>query len=330
LKKVDYIIVGQGIAGTVLAHGLIDRGYNIVIIDKSNDSSASKVSSGIINPITGRRIVKSWMIDELIRKALPTYRKIGERIGAELIRRQSIIRTLHSIKDENLWLSKAQHDIKFTVSETQNEEWNKHISDYLSFGEIKGYRVDVSSLLHKSRIYFNKHYTLADEEFNFDAVYHPPNAVVYGDLQAKKIIFCEGWRVLQNPYFNHLEFEPAKGEALIIRIPNVKAKSILKHKLFVVPLVDDLFWVGATYAWNDLTEVPTQEKKAYLESTLKSFLKEDFEIIEHKAGIRPSTARRRPIAQLHDRHPHLAILNGLGTKGLSLAPFFAKELIKIL
>ena len=52
-----------------------------------------------------------------------------------------------------------------------------------------------------------------------------------------------------------------------------------------------------------------------------------FKIIDHQAAIRPANIERRPFAGFHPLNNRVGILNGMGTKGCSLAPFFAKQLV---
>lgn len=51
-------------------------------------------------------------------------------------------------------------------------------------------------------------------------------------------------------------------------------------------------------------------------------MKIPYNVVEHKAGVRPSVSDRRPVLGPCKDYEQLVVFNGLGTKGVSLAPFF--------
>ena len=50
-----------------------------------------------------------------------------------------------------------------------------------------------------------------------------------------------------------------------------------------------------------------------------------FEVVDHKAAVRPTVKERRPFIGIHPNHKQIGIFNGLGAKGVLLAPFFASH-----
>ncbi len=129
-----------------------------------------------------------------------------------------------------------------------------------------------------------------------------------------------------NPFFNYLPLDGTKGELLIIKAPDLDLDVILNTSVFILPLGDSLFKVGATYHWEDKTSVPTEEGKRELIDKIKEILNCDFEIVEHFAGVRPTVKDRRPLLGTHTQYKNLHILNGLGTRGVMLAPDMALQL----
>ena len=113
---------------------------------------------------------------------------------------------------------------------------------------------------------------------------------------------------------------------LIVEIPDLEMKEAIKSSCFMVPLGNHMFIVGATYNWEDKTVDLTPEGQAELEEKLQSFLKLPYRIVDYKAGIRPTVSDRRPLLGKHPQHPQLAILNGLGTRGIIYAPALAEIL----
>lgn len=330
MREVDYIIVGLGIAGSLVSHKLMSNGYSITVYDDDSPNAASRISSGIINPITGRRLVKSWMYEQLQEVFTSTYASIEETYQTQILEPTIIHRTSTSIKDDNLWRTIALNEAHLCKMNLADKPWEGKVNNYISFGGISGYKVNVSNLLDSVKTEIRSTHTLINDDFDYKSIELSDDFVVYDNTKAKKIIFCEGWKAIYNPFFDFVNLDPAKGEVLKIEIPSLRIKDILKHKLFIVPQTDGLYWVGSTYDWKQYDTSPTQEKLEYLTDTLKYILKEDFKIVDHLAGLRPTTTNRRPIVQLHPSHPNLAIFNGLGTKGASIAPYFANTLFELL
>jgi glycine/D-amino acid oxidase-like deaminating enzyme len=172
-----------------------------------------------------------------------------------------------------------------------------------------------------------KENVLWEEDFESDRLSTNGDKIHYKGLTAEKIIFCDGTRSNENLYFKNLPFAPNKGESLVAEIPGLPATHIYKKGLMIVPMVEkDLFWIGASYVWNFDNAEPTEAFRESTEQSLNQWLKIPFRIVEHRSGLRPATLERRPFVGFHPLHKQIGILNGMGTKGCSLAPFFAKQL----
>ena len=154
------------------------------------------------------------------------------------------------------------------------------------------------------------------------------NKIQYKEITAEKIIFCDGTSSFDNPFFKQLPFAPNKGEALVVSIPGLPDTHIYKKSMMIVPLAEkDLFWVGASYVWDFENADPTTAFRESTQQVLTQWLKIPFTIVEHRSGLRPATLERRPFVGFHPLHPSVGMLNGMGTKGCSLAPFFARQLV---
>ena len=105
--KKDVLIIGQGLAGTLLTRLLLKAGKTVQIIDAGHHGSSTKVAAGIVNPITGRRFVKSWLFSDLYPVAEKMYREIEQETGLELFHRKKIIRVLTTAEQENEWHSRS-------------------------------------------------------------------------------------------------------------------------------------------------------------------------------------------------------------------------------
>ena len=329
-ENLPYLIVGQGIAGSLLAWFLEKAGKPFIIIDNNHQYAASKLAAGIINPITGRRFVKSWMIEELMPFAKETYQEIEKALGIEVWKDMDIIRFFANNAEGNNWLSKSTWEgyNKWLKKEKDGAYLADIIFDEAGFGTVNGAKIDLGALVKAMKTYFQEKRKIRAELFDYQLLEIGKDSVQYKDILAKKVIFCEGYRAAQNPWFAHLPFESAKGEVLIIRIPSLKTSDIIKKHLFIVPLENDLFWFGSNYEWEDLTNEPTQIGKADLVEQLKGILKVEYEIVHHLAAVRPVLKDRRPALGLYKEHSAIAIMNGLGTKGTSIAPYWAKKMVE--
>ncbi len=326
LRTVDYLIVGQGVAGTMLAHFLLKAGKTIAVIDAPDQQAASKVAAGIINPVTGRRIVKSWRIDELLPFAVATYREIEAQFGVEIFTQKNILRSFDTNKQFQDWSIKSgREDMRdYITDECDASHLNGIVKPKFAWGEIyESGRTDLALLTHIYRNFFIENNIFFEEKFDYNKIEFRDNSLIYNKIKTTKIIFCEGWRSCFNPYFNDLPHEAAKGELLIIRIPNIQLDKMVKSGVFIVPIGDEKYWVGSTYEWYDLNDTPTESARADLITRLEKILEVPYEILEHHAAVRPVFKHRRPVIGWHSEHPQLGIFNGLGTKGASIAPFWA-------
>ena len=336
-KKVDYIIIGQGLAGTILSHLLQKEGKSVEVVCKGHEQAASKVAAGIINPITGWRFVKTWLIDELIPSAKLIYKELEQELGINIWEERTMVRAIKNIEEENQWILKTSYpDYQaYCGTEIYTDYYptlSSKIKHFRSFAEIKQcIQVDVPQLINSYRSHLLAQKILIEEEFNYEKLEIRPDSIVYNNIQADKIIFCEGAKATNNPFFNYLPFNLDKGELLIVRIPHLNlTHKIFKNIISIAPLENDLYWVGATNDWTFEDDQPSASKREHLIAELNYILQIPFEVIDHQAALRPTVKDRRPFIGLHPQHPTLAIFNGLGTKGTSLAPYFGKMLVAYL
>ncbi len=330
----DYIIVGQGIAGTLVAHFLTQQGKKIALIDANHQGASSTVAAGLINPITGRRFVKSWEIDQLIPFAKKTYQELEKKLGIAIFFPKKIAMIFGSTKVENDWLARsADADIQSYISpDFESDFYSSFLQKFTGGVEFEqGARVRLKNLLEAYKKVWQEEQTYLEEKFDFQQLICHENGLKYRGIEAANIIFCEGYQATQNPYFNYLPFNLAKGEILIVKIPNYTADDkVVKHGVFIIPLGENLYWVGSSYLRNYEDEKPTLVEKENLKARLQKSLKLPFEIVAHKAAIRPTVKDRRPFIGQHPKHKNMYIFNGMGAKGSYLTPYFAQHFVHYL
>lgn len=326
--QIDYLIIGQGISGTFLSYYLKKENKSFLVIDDNFNNSPSKIAAGIINPVTGRRLVTVWMVDEILPFAWKAYQEIGHDLAITAISQKSVIDFFPNPFMRESFLQKIETGDKYVHAYPEQNHFNNFFNYDLGCGEIRPvYTAHLETLLPAWRQRLQKENNLLEENFDIAQLKIDADKIHYKDITAHKIIFCDGTSSFENPFFKRLPFAPNKGEALIARIPGLPGTHIYKKGIMMVPLAEkDMFWIGASYIWDFENADPTAAFRESTEQVLQQFLKIPFEIVEHRSGLRPATLERRPFVGFHPVYPNVGILNGMGTKGCSLAPFFAKQL----
>ena len=316
-----YIIVGQGLAGTLLAWELLQNGCEVLVYDEGHTEAASSVAAGLINPITGRRMVKSEMIDILMPIAQETYLNLEKFLGVKLWYSRHLLWTLSTIKEENDWAlrSSAEGVRDYIEQNPVTDDIQHFFKKDLNFGEIKNAaQVDLPTLIAAFRRFLKQKNILIEEKYTSQNV---DNQIV---------IYCEGEKARYNSLWSWLPFVAAKGEALHLKFDKNFTEKIIKNNVSVIPLSDGTYWVGSNYEWNPKDSEPSIPVRENFLQELHQFLVADYQIVAHRAAIRPTTKDRRPILGFHPENSNLAIFNGLGTKGTSLAPYWAKHFVQVL
>lgn len=333
-QRFDYLIVGQGIAGSVLAWTLHQRGHRVLIVNDSAAPASSKVAAGIFNPLTGKKLVRTWKADDLFPFAHQFYANLEQTLKTQLLHFCSIYRPYRSIEEQNSYLAQtAEPSIAKYVKEQANDaKYADFIQNQYSGLEVtqSGW-VNCVQLVEKIKDFFSEKGCYLDSKFEFGSVDFQENKVFYQNIEIKKIIFCEGYQARENPFFAWLPYSPVKGQTLLVDILGYALPEIVNQGIFILPLqTSGLCRVGATYSWHDIDWQTTAEAREFLEEKLKLLLKIPYRVVAQQAGIRPATHDRRPFMGLHPVHRQLAIFNGLGSKGVSLAPYFAGQLADFL
>ena len=324
MKQVDYIIVGQGIAGTLLAHDLLEAKQSVLIIDKPNSAMASKVAAGLFNPVGVKRCIRSWRVDDFLPFAIDRYKRLEHKLASSFLNVRPIYRLFANEDNRKQWQIKCSNEgMDDFIGDFEAANTYPYLKDDFGGASISpAGNLQMIPFLDISRSYFLENNNLLEEEFNFDLL--DVEKAVYKDVQAKKIIFCEGYRAIHNPYFKYLPFSPTKGEVLTIRIPSLeKMDKIVSKGIFIMPLGNYLYRVGATFNHHEWDDVVTPDGVAYLRGKIEEVLEVDYAIVEEKAGVRPTVRDRKPFLGEHPKHKKLAIFNGLGTRGVIQGPYLS-------
>ncbi len=327
---IEFIIVGRGLAASVIAHTLHQNNISFKLIGAQDLSSSSKVAAGIWNPVVFKRLTKSWLAQDLINCLNGFYTSCETTLNKKLITQRYIIKPFTEDHEKKLWQSKATLELSDFLDDAiydGNSAGLEHCKIQNQYGKVKqSGNLNVDEFLKTTTSFFKEQ--VVDEVFDHAQLKINNDGVFYKNNAAKYIVFCEGHLVKNNPFFKWIPLKPAKGEVLTVSVPGLKLQNEIFNKNgFLMRQADGNYKLGATYEWGDLNEYPTQKGSAELESKLKQMISCPYTIIEHQAGIRPSSIDRRPIIGAHPNHKNLFIFNGLGTKGVMLAPYFAKKFV---
>jgi len=325
----DYIVVGLGLSGVAVCANLEKHKRTFKVI-ADGQKMASIVAGGVYNPVVLKRLTPTWQGSEFLDYALPFYRNMEKQLAITVLHEDNILRRIASVEEQNNWFTAADRPglDRFLSIPIQSNK-NAAIMAPFGFGRVaETGRVDVPRLLSAYADYLNETDRLLHEEIDFDSLSVQQDSVRYKEYKAGRMIFAMGYRALESPWFNYLPIQGNKGEVLVIEAPELQLHGILKAADFVIPLGNHQYKVGATYNPRDLSFKPTQASESRLIQNLESLISCSYTIIRHEAGIRPTVPDRRPLVGRHPEYPNLAILNGMGSRGVLLAPRMANELIQ--
>ncbi|PLK43077.1 FAD-binding oxidoreductase [Emticicia sp. TH156] len=331
MQEFDYIIVGQGIAGSVLAYQLLKADKRVIVLNDESLPTSSAVAGGIFNPVTGKNLDKTWLADTLFPFSREFYLTLEKETHTRFYYETNLFRPYANEQQRRHFLQLTdEYDLSKYIQLVKPNQYQS-IENSLGglFTTLAGW-VDVPLMLSALKKLFVQKAVYQAEKFDYPALVLTNEQVSYKTFSAPKIIFCDGYYAMQNPYFNWLPFNPAKGETLIATMTDYSIKEIVNQGAWIIPLGNQQYRFGSTYSWNQLDWLPTQESRENITGKIDKFLKIPYQVIDQQAGIRPTTKDRRPFLGNHPAYGNVYSFNGLGTKGVSLAPYFAQEMLYFL
>lgn len=322
IRNADVIIVGYGLAGACLSDMLLGNGLRIAVIDDEK-AQATKVGAGIINPWIFRHMTLSWRVRQLLPFARDFYAATELRSSSKFVHPFKIMRVFGQDEDKQWAGLETTGDVHRCIMKDAQEEY-PYIKGVFGSGVVEqSFRVDTASLLDRLRGLHLGKVQFICEEFQAGKLMIKESEVVYDQICADSIVFCEGYRAVGNSYFKFIPFRPVKGELLKIHMPGMQEEYIVNRDVFLLPLGDGQFRLGSTYDWDDLTEQPTDSAARKLIAGLEKITDLPYSVISQEAGIRPAIADRRPVAGCHPEFKRLWIMNGLGARGALIAPWLS-------
>lgn len=320
-------LIGGGLAGSFMALRLVEKGYYLIWFDEDRVESASKVAAGLFNVITGRFGALNWQAKLLLKELSDLLETKSFEPLQKYVHFSEIYRPFKEYEEYNKWTSKSEElDYKYFVDFQEKSLLSEILHNDLGGILIKNcgwlaVKEAIEELKKRLRLnervnFFNKR--LAHTQVD---VVNKRIRVEESWLHFDEIIFCEGYLAAQNPLWKHLKIIPNKGEVLTVYANDLHLPFVLSKKVYVIPRGSQTFVVGATYDRKFKNFEPSVEGREELEMYLRKAIKVPYQIIDHAAGIRPTTPNRRPIIGTHPDYPYVHVCSGLGSKGVLYGPY---------
>lgn len=334
-KHLKTLIIGQGLAGTLLAYRLIQSGVSVLVMDQGHHQSSSMAAAGLVNPVTGKRIAKSWLLETLYPEAMHLYAELGHVFGTRFFHECAAIR-LYKDEAERERVALRRNDPEYDHWLSRKDVVNTPSPVGMRAGvaiEGAGW-VDFPQLLNALKAWLIEKDAYRTGRFEMNTLSLSSPTVHWQEMPFERVIFCDGYQAMNNPLFSWLPFKPARGEILSLQTPIAPAleNTLINQGKWLLPIGGNKLKVGATYSWDPLHCEPTVDGKMELLDAYQTLLPgaPAPDIIEHKAGVRPATLDAKPFVGKHPKHPNIMLFNGFGSKGSLLIPYFSKHFSQVI
>lgn len=311
-----------------MAHHLEQRDRSFKVFDAGANNS-SRVAGGMMNPVILKRFTLAWRADEQLKLAETIYADLERQLNSSFLTPVDLFRKFNSIEEQNNWFEAADKPQLAPFLDTRLvKDISPAVSALYSFGRVRhASRLDTTIFLDSYSTHLEKKGCLVQEDFDYADLTILEKEVEYRGVRAGNMIFCEGFGLRNNPFFNYLPVTGNKGEYIVIKSPELKLDVTVKAAVFIAPAGNDHYMVGATYNNLDKTPRPTQQARQEIIQKLEKLVQVDYEVVDQISGIRPSTADRRPVVGRHPEFRNLYCCNGFGSRGVLIAPMAAKLLL---
>jgi glycine/D-amino acid oxidase-like deaminating enzyme len=329
----DYLLIGHGIAGAVLARELRGRGHRVLVYDEPRPDAASRVAAGLMNPVAGKRFALTWRAHETLPAAVAYYQALGEELGEEVFQANAILKVFGSAQEQAQMLARVAETDPWQgfveKIETTPIERPGLLAPHGGAWLRGGGHLRVEALLAALARQGRAAGWLREETFDWAALVADASGVAYapGRLRARHVVCCQGAAALACPHFGWLPLTPNQGAVLDVAVPGLSPAQVLNRGAYVVPgTVPGQFRVGATYRWPPFATEPGDDDQRELAGRLAGLTPLPFAVAGERRGVRPAVRDRRPLLGRHPALPWLSLFGGFGSKGVSLAPRLASQL----
>ncbi|WP_068596274.1 NAD(P)/FAD-dependent oxidoreductase [Vaginella massiliensis] len=331
MKEVDYLVVGLGVAATAFVRFLLANNHSFLVINNESHC-ASKVAAGLYNPVVLKRFSLVWDAPNQLSKMKSLFGFYEQLFQKKYTETLPVYRIFNDEQELNTWDKKSHSHpdlISYLSTDYTQLENYKIIKQPYGSGEVLDTgRINLRELIPDLEKYLSENNLLLQQTFDYNLLQIEEYSIRYQTIQTKRIIFCEGYHIIDNPFFKNLPIIGVKGEVLTVKTKVDLPKAVVKGKEFLFPMHNDEYFIGATYDRDNLNYDTTPEAKDELLNGVQKVIDASFELKSHEASIRPTVKDRRPIVGAHPIYQNMYCINGMGTRGTMLAPSMAEQLYR--
>lgn len=323
------LVAGGGLCGSLLVYRLLDRDCRITWIDDGNPYAATRAAYGLLNPVWIRGITTTWRASEFYPLALQVYRDLEMQSGLEFLLSQPVFHVLSDDDEAVRW--RQQYESSGLVDYVNGEAVSFPIEGMID-PDLKGtlitgaYRVFTIKMLDAVRRLAADRVEMISGTWEYGEIEPVDNGIRFRDSIFDKVVFAEGWKVQQNPWFEALPMRPCKGDVIALEMKMPDIPYSIHRNIFLLPEGEGTYRCGSNYYWDFRDEHPEKQGAEDMENQLKDWLCAGYRVTGHTSGVRPAVADRRPLVGCHPLYNAIWILNGMGSKGLMMAPYYSELL----
>lgn len=326
--EANNLVIGQGLAGSAMAWTLHHAGQSVMIVDRGEPATASRVSAGLITPLTGKKLVRLDDFVEYWQAARTFYKRIEEATGQQFFDEGPMLRLFHNEVSRTGFLAKSDPYVAKSVQSWNGRLQEKGQTQHGISMEPAG-RLNVRKYQQVTRQYFEDRDSFVQgevETLENGSLGQPMEVIVGGiSIKAERAIFCSG--AASSQQFPEVPNNRSRGDILEVSIPNYQRKEVVHRSVWVAPQSGGRQLVGSTYDWKNLGNEPTTEGKEEVLVQLSRMVEGSVEVFGQRAAVRPTMKDFEPVIGQHPERKNIFILNGLGSKGVLRAPLLADRLL---
>lgn len=328
--KTDFLIVGQGLAGSLLAWHLFEKGKRVLVVDRDEPNTSSKVAAGLVTPLAGARFSLPAGLGERLDYARGFYWKLEELRRAPFFHHRRIARLFQTSEEQSAWAARLEDEGEryARYHGTLEIDVNRFSLPYGGFEMREGGWLDVPAFLEFTRQTLIERASYAIGRVSSDDVTLDDAGIRWKNIRASRVIFCEGWRGNQNRFFDWVPMNPALGDILDLEIPDLADETrVVSKGSWLIPLGGGRFRAGSNYRHQFESDLPGASGREEVLRKLRAITTAEPAVIRHQAAIRPVIRRSQVFMGIHPAHTQVAFFNGLGSKGVINGPWYASRLV---
>ena len=329
MTTADVLVVGQGVAGAVLAWTLDQLGFTVIVADAPDLPAASRVAAGIVNPLTGRKLVRTWRANDLFPFLHEFYTHAETQLNTRFFYPLDIYRPYRDEAEKRAYLTYTADPAiaPYVRAGADEEAYTPFIhNEFGGLTVMQSGWVNIPDFTRAIRAYFERKGRFIGQRVTPDMIRFTADSAEWDQYRVDKVIFAEGPHSTLNSLFGWLPYNPVKGQILTVEVEHYPIRSIVNQGVFILPIDAHTLKIGATYTWHDLDWQTSDDGRLFLQNKVRDLLKIPYRVVGQQAGIRPATKDRRPFVGWHPAVPTAGIFSGMGAKGVSLAPYLARQL----